>query len=591
MTTRKGQPARARTPDAPEALTVAGAWRAAILEMLEAEHRIRFPSPRYRDDPVAFFREILGVEPWSLPTKPKGQADQVDVLRAIAVSDRVAWKSGRRVSKSHTAAGLALWFYCCWEHARVIMTSTTARQVDTILWRQLAMMRAKAGRCTACVERDPLMLTIPKPCPHSALIDGDIGQLARTGLKSEDDLFREVWGFTAKEAEAVQGLAGPRMFFICDEASGIPDAIYQAIDGNRAGGAKVLLTGNPTKTSGEFFEAFGPKARDDAKRETHDGYTCLTTSSEISPNITSAAGTKPIEGLATPGWIREREREWGRDSPLFRIHVLGEFATNEDGRIFSVDRIRAAEDRHADMSDAGRLFLGVDPAGATGLGDESAFTARRGLKEIACSDDGAGKLCVVGLDTAGHIARIDQILGRLSTPREVPVVVVDRNGKIGAELYGALLAHVNEIEMRTRRKAYEVVGVRSSDRAVRQPMVYDTVRDELCASLEQACRDGMAIIEDPKLQAELHILEWKQAANGRLKVTPKDEIRKKLGRSPDRYDSHALAFWDPMSLEPRVPEGAAVDGQVRAAMERDDDEDDGHDTRAEAVINPYAGRR
>jgi len=586
VTTKKAAPARARTKQrAPDALTVVGAWRAAILEMLEAEHRIRFPSPRYRHDPVGFFRDILGVEPWSAPRKPKGQADQVDVLNAIRDADRVAWKSGRRVSKSHTAAGLALWFYCCWEYARVIMTSTTARQVDTILWRQLAMMRARAGRCVACVTLDPLMLKIPKPCPHSAIVDGDIGMLARTGLKSEDDLFREVWGFTAKEAEAVQGLAGPRMFFICDEASGIPDAIYQAIDGNRAGGAKVLLTGNPTKTTGEFFEAFTKKAYDPTRPETVDGYRCLTTSSELSPNITGGA---TIDGLATPGWIRERVHEWGIDSPLYRIHVLGEFATNEDGKIFSVDKIRAAEERHAEASDAGRLFLGVDPAGATGTGDESCFTARRGVKEIAASDDGTGKLAVRGLDTDGHLATILRILGRLATPREIPVVVIDRSGKIGAELYGVLAAHVHEIERADRRVPFELVGVRASDKAQRQPMTYDTVRDELAASLEQAFRDGAAIIEDPKLSAELHVLEWKQGANGRLKVTPKDEIKRKLGRSPDRYDSHALAFWDPMSLA-YAPSTAVVDGQRR----RDDEEDerDDYGQRAEDRINPYGGRR
>lgn len=590
MTTTKAAPARARSGKAREAvvaLTVAGAWAAAILEMLEDEHRIRFPSTRYRFDPVGFFRDILGIDPWS---------EQVRVLEAVRDFDRVAWKSGRRVGKSYLVAGLALWFYCSWPFARVIMTSTTARQVDSILWRALSMLRASSGKCLACVRADPQGIRIAKPCPHSAIVDGDIGLLARTGLKSTDELFREVWGFTAKEGEAAQGIAGPNMLVIADEASGIPDPIFEAFDGNAAGGMKMILTGNPTKTSGRFFDAFN-KARLHVDEKTGKpepdaiGWYGLTTSSETSPNV--IAGRKVIEALATREWLRERAHEWGVDSPLYRIHVLGDFATNEDGKIFSVDRIRAAEERHEEASEAGRLFLGVDPAGATGMGDESCFTARRGVKEIPTSDDGAGKLVKLGLDTDAHVSAIVRLLDRLKvSPREVPVVVIDRSGKIGSELYGALIAFVHEHERAHGRTPFEVVGVRASDKAIRQPMVYDTIRDELAASLEQAFRDGAAILEDTKCSAELHALEWKQGANGKLKVTPKDEIRKKLGRSPDRYDSMALAFWDPMSLASDVPASAGkVDGARPGAALDEDDEREEYAERAEDRINPYGGRR
>lgn len=550
--------------------------------MLEAEHRITFPAARYRHDPVGFLRDVLGIEPWS---------EQVRVLEAVRDHDRVAWKSGRRVGKSYLVAGLALWFYCSWEYARVIMTSTTARQVDSILWRAVSMLRATSGRCVACRRIDPKGITIPRPCDHSAIVDGDIGQLARTGLKSTDDLYREIWGFTAKESEAVQGLAGPNMMVIADEASGIPEPIFEAFDGNAAGGMKMILTGNPTKTSGRFFDAFNKAALDTTKRDAI-GWFGLTTSSEQSPNVIT--GRKEIEALATREWIRERAHEWGIDSPLYRIHVLGQFATNEDGRIFSVDRIRAAEERHEGASEAGRLFIGIDPAGATGMGDESCFTARRGVREIPTSEDGAGKMVKLGLDTDGHLAVLVTLLARLATPREVPVVVMDRSGKIGSELYGTLLAYVHDQEREKGRAPFEVVGVNSSAKATRQPFVYDTTRDELAASLEQAFRDGAAILEDTKCSAELHVLEWKQGANGRLKVTPKDEIRKKLSRSPDRYDSLALAFWDPMSLAHGVPDSAGkVDGALASAATRrdEDDEDDGHTSRAEDRINPYGGRR
>ena len=121
--------------------TMAGALADALRARLELATTIRFPSPRYADDPLGFCREILGVELWSR---------QIDIMLAVRDHDRVAVKSGRRVSKSHSIAILALWWYCTRDDARVILSSTTARQVDAILWRELAKIRSASGRCVAC---------------------------------------------------------------------------------------------------------------------------------------------------------------------------------------------------------------------------------------------------------------------------------------------------------------------------------------------------------------------------------------------------------------------------------------------------------
>src|SRR5690606_31880088 len=139
---------------------------------------------------------------------------------------------------------LAHWFYGSFDDARVIMTSTTARQVDQILWREVKMLRARSGWCVACKrgnqrrrEENPINPElIARPCQHSALIREVPGELARTGMKSAD--FREIVGFTAKEAEAVAGISGRNLLYIVDEASGVAQAIFEAIEGNRAGGAR-----------------------------------------------------------------------------------------------------------------------------------------------------------------------------------------------------------------------------------------------------------------------------------------------------------------------------------------------------------------
>jgi len=496
----------------------------AFTAEIEAAVRIVFPSPRYAADPVAFAREILGVEPWSR---------QIEILEAVRDHARVAVKSGHKVSKSHSAAIVALAFYCSHVDARVVMSSTTSRQVDQILWRELVMLRARGGRCLACKLADPSGLRTPRPCEHSALIGGDIGMLARTGLKSDD--FREIVGFTAREAEAVAGISGSNLLYIIDEASGVPDVIFEAIEGNRAGGARLVMFSNPTRTDGEFFDAFHSKAA---------LYHTITISSEETPNVIT--GRDVIPGLATRSWIEEKRIEWGEESPLYRVRVRGEFATREDGRIFTIDAIERAEQRHAETPDSGRLFIGLDPAGPSGSGDETVFAIRRGLKLLALH-------CFRSLDEAAHLVQILALGTRYALPRETPVVVYDREGEVGSKLQRLIS---NFVEDNRRAPPFEAVSVRASDAALRQPAVYGRLRDELVANLEAWFRDGGAILEDAKLAGELHVFEWSQDARGKLKATAKDKIRKELGRSPDRFDALALSVWEPLSLQADLPESA-----------------------------------
>lgn len=502
-------------------LTFAGSLRESLALECSLTTRMRFPNPHYQANPVGFFREVLGIEPWS---------KQRELLEAVRDHPRVAQRGGHKISKSNSAAGIALWFYCSFEDARTVMTSTTSRQVDQILWRELRMMRARGGRCVACKVADPDGLIITRPCEHSALIEGEQGELARTGLKSRD--FREIVGFTAREAEAVAGISGRNLLYIVDEASGVPDAIFEAIEGNRAGGARILMLGNPTKNEGTFYEAFHGKSAH---------YRTITVSSEETPNVVQ--GRVVIPGLATREWVQEKREEWGESSPMYTIRIRGQHAIAEAGKIFSIHTITQAEQRWADTSDAGRLFIGLDPAGESGSGDETVFCARRGFKQLLLRAH-------LGMNEEQHLTQLLVYIATLKIQRETPVVVMDREGSIGSKLYTLLCnyAHANP-------QAFEVVGVRASDKAVRQPEIYDRMRDALAANLEQWFRDGGAILEDVKLERELHAFEWKQAANGRFKVTPKDIIRKLIGRSPDRYDALALSCWEPLSLRDNIPAG------------------------------------
>jgi hypothetical protein len=519
-----------------------------LLALIARKTTLRFPSPRYQHDPLGFFHNVLGVEPWER---------QIEIIEAVRDHQRVAICSGHKVGKSLSVAGLALWFYCSFQDARAIMSSTTSRQVDQILWRELRMIRARGGRCVVCKRADPDGLLIPKPCPHSALIEGEQGELARTGLKSDD--FREVVGFTAREAEGVAGVSGRNLLYLVDEASGVPDEIFEAIEGNRAGGARLVLIGNGTRNEGEFFEAFASKSH---------LYHTIRISSEESPNVVQ--GRIVVPGLATTEWIEEKKLEWGETSSLYRVRVKGEHPQSEEGKIFSLHDIGESEKRWADTPVAGRLYIGIDPAGEAGSGDETVFVARRGLRMLLLR-------AYRGLNTAQHLVRLlDLLRPPLVLPRETPVVVIDRAGSIGSDLSVELRRYVD-----ANPEAFDLVSIMPSARAQRRPEVYHTMRDCLAANLELWMRDGGAIVEDVKLTKELHALEWKQAANGLLKLTPKDILRKELGRSPDRYDALALCAWEPLSLRAGEDLSASAQSTI-GAQER-------QQHYQAPLLDPYAG--
>lgn len=546
----------------PKGLTLSQDFGAACREALDGLSTVSFPCHRYQTDILGFARDVMGYTPCftlaELVTirdaedaaktpeharQPCLWPKQVEILLAVqdavngtnGAPKRVVISSGHKISKSHTAALVAHWFYSSFDDAKVVLTSTTYHQVQNILWDEFRKTRYRS----------------------KVVIPGDMHQLASSGFVSED--FRSARGFTAREPEAVAGISGRNLLFILDEASGIPDAIHEAVQGNMAGGATAIMFSNPTRTSGKFFESFDPSKA--------AFFTTFQVSSEETPN--AQTGRRLIPGLATKDFVDEMMAEFGEDSAFYKIRVKGQFVLSDESKPFSVARITDAENAWPDTPAEGRLHIGVDPAGPGGSGDETGFALRRGnklLKLYARS----------GLTEDGIINEIDSLITTYGGEREItddtmPVVSIDREGPIGYQVW---LQYRARIDLGLVRKA-RVVGVRASDKATRRPDIYHLTRDELWGNLEAWFKNGGAIEKDPKLSKELSTIEWSQNLQGRLKATPKDDIRKLLeGRSPDRADALALAVWEPSNAPERR---AAPPAQPPPVLERG------------GAMNPYLG--
>lgn len=420
---------------------------------------------------------MLGLNPW---------ARQVELLSAVAKSPRVAVRSGHKVGKSNSAASLALWWVCTRERARVVMTSASARQVKSILWKELKHLYRTAR--------------VP--------VGGEMHDAPDTGLQFADG--REVVGFSTNEPERMAGISGANVLFILDEASGIPEPIFEAIEGNRAGGAREVTFSNPTKTSGTFFDAFNSK---------RSFWRTVHVSSEESPNVT--AGRVVVPGLATGEWVTEKRQEWGEGSSLYQVRVRGNFPAQGENTVIALALVEEATERWAETAADGPLEIGVDPAEFGD--DDTVIQPRRGLKalrkKVLHSMD--------PVDVAGHALAVAR---ELRQKDERPAVKVDVIG-IGAGV-AATLVRCNEVR---------VVRVNAAEKATDKTL--HNMRAQLWVGMRDWLKEGGAFEPDSKLEAELVAPTYHFDNQGRMVIEKKEDIRKRLNRSTDRADSLALAVY------------------------------------------------
>ena len=249
--------------------------------------------------PVYFATKVLGVNLW---------AKQKEVLSALPAHRRIAVKSGNGLGKGFSAGVAVLWFLYSHDPAVVLSTAPTFRQVRHVLWRQIRQLYRRA--------KEPLG-----------------GKIFDTRWELSEE--RYALGLSADTADQFQGFHNPNMLIVVDEAEGVSDEIYEAIDSvmTSAETSRLLLIGNPTTVSGAFRRAF---------HEERHLYHTITISALDSPNV--QAGKIVVPGLTTSAWVEERQEIWGEENPLYRARVLGEFPDQADDTLIKLSDIEAATD-------------------------------------------------------------------------------------------------------------------------------------------------------------------------------------------------------------------------------------------------------
>ena len=82
---------------------------------------------------------------------------------------------------------------------------------------------------------------------------------------------------------------------------------------------------------------------------------------------------------------------------------------------------------------------------------------------------------------------------------------------------------------------------------------YENIRAEMYFKMLEWLKSGGAIPDMPELKSELSIVEYKFSKHGKIILQPKEEIKEKIGKSPDLADGLALTFARP--VYPRLKPG------------------------------------
>jgi hypothetical protein len=250
---------------------------------------------RCRNDPVRFARLFLPAhgEPW---------ARQVEILRSIVRYKTTVVYSGNSIGKSWTMAILVLWWMLTRPDSLVIATGASQTTVGTILWKEIRRALDSAvmpfgGRLSQGIKASPALVEI---------LPG-----------------WQALGFSTTSVERASGQHSPNLLVVVDEASGVPDDIWSAIDS--LGSSRTAVFGNPIRPDGNFVELINQ-----AEKDRRDGIpdaeavNAIKISSYESPHAT---WDKSPWGLADRPWLEGMIRKYGKNSLWVKSHIRAEIPT------------------------------------------------------------------------------------------------------------------------------------------------------------------------------------------------------------------------------------------------------------------------
>jgi hypothetical protein len=375
-------------------------------------------------------------------------------------------------------AWLLLWYLFCYKDAQVPATAPTSDQMHDILWKEVAKWLDKM------------------PPQIKALYEWSNGYVR---IKERP----ETWFARAKTArkenpEALAGVHADYVLYLIDEASGVPEEIFNVAEGALTGeNVLVIMISNPTRTIGYFY---------DSHHNDKENWQTLQYSSMDSP-------------IVDDEYIARIVAKHGMNSDEYRIRVMGEFP--KEDAIDDKGYVPLFVEKDINVTDnedfIGRRRMGIDPAGEGK--DKTVWMVR---------DDFRAK--VVAVEQISNAKSIAQKTLTLMDYWKIDESEIDLDGfGVGSDV-AIELAHAG-------KRIHSVnVGNKASDEET-----FVNLRAEAYWRMREWMKKGGELV-DHKGWDELLTIRYRRELNGKLSIMPKKEMRKNGYKSPDHVDSLMLSF-------------------------------------------------
>lgn len=442
----------------------------------------------FRDDPVKMVRDLFGVEP---------DLWQVEALESFPKTRRLAMKACAGPGKTAVLAWIGWNFLLTRPHCMIGATSISGDNLKSALWTELARWRARSPLLMDMFEQTKSEI-FAKNSPRTWRME------ARTWAKDAD---------ADQIGNALAGIHAQYVMWLLDETGDYPESIMPVCEGIFNGNpieAHIVQAGNPTRLSGPLYRA-------------------CTLARNIWKVIEITAD--PDDPKRTPRVsievAREQIRQYGRDNPWILVKIFGQFPPSDFNALIGPDEVNMAMNRIYREDQLGNppMILGVDVARE---GDDASVIFGR-----------LGKQCMIpikmrnvdGVQGAGRVSRIWQ-------DSNVDACFIDATGGFGS-------SWIDQLRLLNRAP----IGVHFSASAHESTRYYNK-RAEMYFDAIRWIKEGGALPKIPELLAALTQTTY-SFSKDRLLLEPKEDVKAKLGYSPDDADAFVLTFAEPVVRKPR----------------------------------------
>lgn len=447
----------------------------------------------YSNDPLGF---VYAAFPWgeagtTLENMTGPQEWQIKVLRDIQnrlgnVNEviREAVASGNGIGKSALVAWIILWAISTHEDTRGVVTANTEAQLRTKTWAELAKW-------------------------YHLFLGQAMFTFTATAIFSTQKGHDKTWRIDAlpwsdSNPEAFAGLhnKGKRLLLVMDEASAIPNEIWEVAEGAMTDENTQIMWlafGNPTRNTGRFYDAFHRFRQYWHGRQIDSRTVDISNKSQLNQ------------------WVEQ----YGIDSDFVKIHVLGQFPSSSENQFISVELAERGRGKRLLPREYNfaTVIIGVDPAW-TG-GDATAIVLRQGLY--------ATVLANVPRNDNDYV--IAQMIANYEDQHKADAVCIDLGWGTGIYSAGKTMG---------RNWMLIPFGEKSPSKD------YYNMRAYMWGQMRQWLKEGGAYDDDQQLFDDLVGPETKPNVNGIIQLESKQDMKKRGLASPNKADALALTFARPV---------------------------------------------